>query len=176
MEFFVSKNTIVIPNVEKDKSAVEFELINGVLFFKEKTYSGIANEFYSSGKLKTKSEYYQGKRYGTYKGWYESGNKWFERFYTNGLKSQIHRGWYLNGNQMFEYYFNTKGLYHGSVKDWHENEIVAKHFNFVDGVEDGSQKMWDLSGKITANFYTVNRDRHGLIGLKKCVSILHKNE
>tara|TARA_B110000091_G_scaffold214451_1_gene268007 strand:+ start:5555 stop:6085 length:531 start_codon:yes stop_codon:yes gene_type:complete len=176
VEVFVSKNTIVIPNVEKERLAVEFELINGVLFFKEKAYSGIVNEFYSEGSIKTKSEYYQGKRQGFYSGWYVNGNKWFQRFYTNGLKSKIHLGWYLNGNQMFEYQFNTKGLYHGSVKDWHEKGMLAKHFNFVDGVEEGSQKMWDFSGKITANFYTVNSDRHGLIGLKKCVSVVHKNE
>jgi len=171
-----SKNTIVIPNVEKDQGIVEFELINGILLFKKKPYSGIINEFYSKGSIKTKSEYYQGKRQGFYNGWYVNGNKWFERFYTNGLKSQVHRGWYLMGNQKFEYHFNTIGLYDGSVKDWYESGILSKHFNFVDGVEEGSQKMWSFSGKITANFYTVNNDRHGLIGLKKCISVTHKNE
>jgi antitoxin component YwqK of YwqJK toxin-antitoxin module len=53
---------------------------------------------------------------------------------------------------------------------------LAQHFNFVDGVEDGHQKMWNLSGKITANFFLVNNDRHGLIGLKKCVSVVCENE
>ena len=176
MKISASKNTIVIPTLEKDRGVVEFELINGILLFKEKPYSGIINEFYSEGSIKTKSEYYQGKRQGFYNGWYVNGNKWFERFYTNGLKSQIHRGWYLNGNQMFEYHFNKIGLYDGSVKDWFESGTLSKHFNFVYGVEEGSQKMWNFSGKITANFYTVNSDRHGLIGLKKCVSVTHKNE
>ena len=77
---------------------------------------------------------------------------------------------------MFEYHFNKIGLYDGSVKDWYESGTLSKHFNFVYGVEEGSQKMWNFSGKITANFYTVNSDRHGLIGLKKCVSVTHKNE
>jgi antitoxin component YwqK of YwqJK toxin-antitoxin module len=176
MKISTSNIKIVIPNVEKDRIAVEFELINGVLFFKEKAYSGIVNEFYSSKNIKTKSEYYKGKRHGFYKGWYMNGNKWFQRFYTKGLKSNIHRGWYLNGNQMFEYQFNKNGLYDGSVKDWHEKGILGKHFNFVNGIQEGSQKMWDLSGKISANFYAVNRDRHGLIGLKKCVSVIHKDE
>ncbi len=33
--------------------------------------------------------------------------------------------------------------------------------------------MWDFKGRIKANFYTVANERHGLIGLKKCVSVLH---
>ncbi|WP_282072950.1 hypothetical protein [Polaribacter atrinae] len=73
---------------------------------------------------------------------------------------------------MFEYHISDKGVYDGSVKDWHYNGQLAKHFNFVDGKETGSQKMWNANGKIRANFYTVNGDRHGLIGLKNCVSVL----
>ena len=42
----------------------------------------------------------------------------------------------------------------------------------MEGKERGSQKMWDLDGKITANFYTVENERHGLIGLKNCISNL----
>lgn len=176
MKISASKNILVIPNVEKDRKAVEFKLINGVLRFKGKAYSGVVNEFYVGGSLKTASEYDQGKRQGFYRGWYANGKKWFERFYTKGLKSQVHRGWYANGNQMFEYHFNSNGRYDGSVKEWHTDGTLAQHFNFVDGVENGHQRMWNLSGKITANFFTVNNDRHGLIGLKKCVSVVHKNE
>ena len=73
---------------------------------------------------------------------------------------------------MFLYHFNNKGRYHGAVKDWHSNGILGKHFNFMEGKERGSQKMWDLDGKITANFYTVENERHGLIGLKNCISNL----
>jgi antitoxin component YwqK of YwqJK toxin-antitoxin module len=75
---------------------------------------------------------------------------------------------------MFEYQLNNKGSYNGSVKDWHYNGQLAKDFNFIDGLENGSQKMWDLKGKIKANFFTVNGERYGLIGLKKCVSVISK--
>ena len=73
---------------------------------------------------------------------------------------------------MFEYQFNDKGVYHGSLKDWHQNGQLAKHFNFKDGKEIGSQRMWKLNGEIRANFYTVKGERHGLIGLKNCVSVI----
>ena len=161
-----------IPLIETNKKNRHLKLNNGVLSFREKAYSGIVNEFYVDGNIKSKSEYYQGKRQGFFNGWYRNGSEWFQRFYNKGLKSDIHIGWHTNGKQMFEYHFNNKGVYHGSVKDWHSNGILGKHFNFVDGKETGSQKMWNLKGKIRANFYTVNNERHGLIGLKNCVSVL----
>ncbi len=169
----ISVDEISIPSIEIDKSKVDLKLNNGILYFRNTPYSGIVNEFYVDGNIKSKSEYYQGKRQGFFKGWYKDGMQWFKRSYVKGLKSGTHKGWHKNGKQMFEYHFNDKGVYHGSVKDWHFNGILAKHFNFVLGKESGSQKMWDLKGKIRANFFTVNAERHGLIGLKKCVSVLH---
>ena len=43
MKISTSKNILVIPNVEKDRKAVEFKLINGVLRFKGMVYSGVVN-------------------------------------------------------------------------------------------------------------------------------------
>ncbi len=53
---------------------------------------------------------------------------------------------------MFVYHFKKTGVYNGSVKDWYANGVLAKSFNFIEGKEAGSQKMWDLKGKIRANF------------------------
>ncbi len=87
IEVSPSTQEIIIPLIEKDKNHTAFKLKNGVLFFHENPYSGVVNEFYNDdGKLKSKSEYYLGKRQGVFNGWYSNGNKWFERFYTNGLK------------------------------------------------------------------------------------------
>jgi len=161
-----------IPSIEINKVNNHLKLKNGILYFEGKQYSGIVNEFYEDENIKSKSEYYQGKRHGFFLGWYRNGEQWFERFYIKGLKSGVHKGWYKNGVQMFEYHFNNKGVYHGVVKDWYTNGMLTKYFNFVQGKESGSQKMWDLKGKLRANFYTINGERHGLIGLKKCVSVL----
>jgi antitoxin component YwqK of YwqJK toxin-antitoxin module len=161
-----------IPSIEINKVNNHLKLKNGILYFEGKQYSGIVNEFYEDENIKSKSEYYKGKRHGFFLGWYRNGEQWFERFYIKGLKSGVHKGWYKNGVQMFEYHFNNKGVYHGVVKDWYTNGMLTKYFNFVQGKESGSQKMWDLKGKLRANFYTINGERHGLIGLKKCVSVL----
>ena len=165
---------IKIPSIKKNKGDAKFKLTNGVLFFDKIPFSGTVNDFYIDGKLKSTSEYYLGKRHHKYFGFYRNGNKWFERFYVNGLKSDEHKGWFENGQQMFHYQFNNKGLYDGFVKDWHLNGTQAKHFNFMKGKESGPQKMWFLNGKIRANFHTINGERHGLIGLKKCISVLSK--
>ncbi|MBU3009961.1 hypothetical protein KO506_00920 [Polaribacter vadi] len=166
-------NEIQIPSIEKNKNNSNFKLKNGVLCFNDKPYSGIVNEFYVDGNLKSYSEYYQGKREGKYFGFYPDKKKWFERYYAKGIKINRHNGWFKNEQQMFDYQFNDKGVYNGFVKDWYSNGQIAKHFNFTDGKESGSQKMWQPSGKIKANFYTVNGDRHGLIGLKNCVSVVN---
>ena len=163
---------IRVSSEEKNKNNIDFKLKNGVLFLKQKAYSGVLKTLYANGNLKSKSTYYQGKRYGVYKGWYLNGAKWFTRFYTDGLKTGTHLGWFRSGQQQFEYHFNKKGVYHGTVKDWHKNGVLAKYFNFKEGKEVGSQEMWGFDGEIRANFFTVNGERHGLIGLKKCISVL----
>lgn len=162
---------IDIPSETKDRSDASFQLKNGVLYFKEQPYSGTVHQFYQDKSLKSIATYFLGKREGKYLGYYPNQNKWFERYYSKGIKIKTHKAWYQNGQQMFEYQFNNQGVYDGYVKDWHFNGQLAKHFNFIDGKEVGSQKMWKSTGKISANFYTVQGDRHGLIGLKNCVSV-----
>ncbi len=171
-----SAEEIVIPAIEKNKKDVSFKLKNGILYFDIKPFSGIVKEFYSEKKLKSTSEYYQGKKQGVFKAWYVNGNKWFQRFYTNGLKSGVHIGWFDNGKPMFKYHFNTKGVYNGRVSEWYKNGMLLKEFHFIEGKEEGSQKMWQPSGKIRANFVTKKGERFGLIGLKKCYSIPTENE
>ncbi len=167
----ITVKPFVIPSIEKNISDVRFELINGVLLFNKTPYSGILNEYYKGVKLKSKSQYFEGKREGYYKGWYVNGNKWFERTYKKGIKIGTHLGWYINKRKMFEYHFNMKGAYHGTVKEWYKNKQLLKVFNYVEGKEDGSQKMWKENGKIKANFVVKNGERFGLIGLKKCYSV-----
>ncbi|MCL7753464.1 hypothetical protein [Polaribacter sp. Z022] len=165
---------IKIPSITKNKNDVNFSLKNGILFYENKVYSGVINDFYDNGNIKSTSQYFEGKREGKYFGWYLNKNKSFQRFYKNGIKTGTHLGWFKDGSKMFEYQLNNKGVYHGYVKDWHQNGQIAKHFNFIDGKENGSQKMWQLNGKIRANFYTINNERHGLIGLKNCVSVINE--
>ena len=82
-EKIFSIDEIKIPLIETNKKNRHLKLNNGVLSFREKAYSGIVNEFYVDGNIKSKSEYYQGKRQGFFNGWYRNGSEWFQRFYNN---------------------------------------------------------------------------------------------
>ena len=107
---------------------LNFELKNGVLLYDGTPYCGIVNEHYPNESLKSKSEYFQGKRHGYYFGWYVNGQTWFKRYYKHGLKTGVHMGWFKNEKQMFEYNFNDEGAYHGAVKDWYANGTLANWF------------------------------------------------
>ncbi len=162
--------------IEKNINDLSFSLVNGVLLYQDKPYSGIVNELYSDRNFKTKSEYLEGERSGYYKGWYSDGSKQFDRYYKKGLKVGIHIGWYKNNQKMFEFHFNDSGEYNGSVKEWYVNGILSSSFNYTNGIEEGSQQMWQPNGKIRANYVARNGERFGLIGLKKCYSVNTKNE
>jgi antitoxin component YwqK of YwqJK toxin-antitoxin module len=50
-------------------------------------------------------------------------------------------------------------------------------FNYKNGKETGSQRLWKPDGSIKANYEVVNGERFGLIGLKKCYTVtVDKNE
>lgn len=171
-----TRNTVDTNVQERNRSDSQFDLDNGVLFYKKEPYSGIVNSFYKTGELKAKSVYFKGKRNGFYNGWYENGDVFFERFYKNGFKYGEHKGWYKNGQLSFVYYFNELGEYNGEIKEWYENGQLLRAFNYVKGREEGNQKMWQPNGKIRANYVTKNGERFGLIGLKKCYTINTENE
>ena len=77
----------------------------------------------------------------------------------------------------FEYHFNKKGEFHGIVKEWYKSGQIFRDFNYFAGKELGRQRMWKYDGTIKANYEVVNRDRFGLIGLKKCYTVtVNKDE
>ena len=153
-----------------------FKLKNGVLLYKNHPFSGAVKAFDSLVKATITSPYLKGKKHGEEKKEYDNKQLAEVRFYTNGTKTDIHKGWWENGLQKFEYHFNSEGKYNGKVKEWYNNGQIFKEFHFNNGIEDGSQKMWQSDGKIRANFVTKKGERFGLIGLKKCYSVNIEDE
>ncbi len=167
--FSCKKQTIqkqpIVYNKEK------FYYVNGVLHFEATPFSGVLVSYDEVNKTNSSVEYSNGKKHGIEIKKYTNDSLAEQRFYTKGIKTGIHRGWWRNGTLKFEYPFNKKGAYHGNVKDWYKNGQVYKDFNYANGKESGSQRMWQSDGKIRANFVTKNGERFGLIGLKKCYTI-----
>ena len=52
----------------------------------------------------------------------------------------------------------------------HEQQII-KSFNYVNGYENGSQKLWFNNGEVKSNYVIKNNRRYGLLGTKNCVNV-----
>ena len=70
------------------------------------------------------------------------------------------------------YVFDNNGRYNGKVEEWYVNGQKLREFNYTEGLENGKQKLWDLDGNIKANYEVINGERYGLIGLKKCFTVI----
>ena len=63
--------------------------------------------------------------------------------------------------------------YNGSLKEWNRKGQIIKSFNYVNGYENGSQKLWFDNGEVRSNYVIKNNRRYGLLGTKNCI-IQHK--
>jgi len=56
----------------------------------------------------------------------------------------------------------------GESAEWFSNGQIVRQFSYVDGKEEGPQKMWYEDGSIRANYVVKNGKRYGSIGAKGC--------
>ncbi len=161
------KSTVLV--VPKEDS--NLVLKNGKLFYQENTFSGIVLDSNRFSQMKKRTSYINGRKHGKEVKKYFNDSLAELRMYNRGVKVGIHKGWWPNGNKKFEFYFNEKGFYHGSLKEWYVNGKLLKSFNYKDGKEQGSQKIWKQNGKIATNYVADDGERYGLIGLKKCYTV-----
>ena len=157
--------------IEIKASNPNLVLDNGVLLYNDVPFNGNLVTHFSNGKLKSDIQYENGRKYGFEKHWFANGDLSIERYYTKGVKTGNHKGWWENRNPKFVYLFNKKGAYNGNIREWYARGQFVKDFNYIDGQEVGSQRLWKPDGKIKANYEVLNGERFGLIGLKKCYTI-----
>lgn len=159
-------------NVEESKEVLKTDanlhIENGVTFYEDAPYSGTVISYYKTDSLAYRASYYQGRKQGKEEKWHSNGVLAVERFYNKGIKVGLHRGWWENSHLKFEFYFDDKGAYHGTAKEWFVDGTLYRDFNYVHGKEEGSQKLYKPNGNIRANYVVRNGERYGLIGLKRC--------
>lgn len=174
--FYTCQDTKKIPLKEVQSNDIYLVLKNGILLYKNEPFTGLYKEFDSVNQTYNLSTYVLGKKEGLEKKNYTNNLLAEERFYKKGLKTGIHKGFWQDGSVKFEYHFNEEGVYHGSFKEWSPNGQIIKEFNYDNGKEKGTQRMWNTNGTIRANYIVKYGERFGLIGLKKCYTIDIKNE
>ena len=157
------KNPILVLHTDK-----ELTVSQGITSYKGKALTGKIVAYSSKKMLLYSCDYTNGRKNGEEKKWHSNGLKEMYRLYSKGVKIGVHKGWWENSNKKFEYHFNSSGAYQGEVKEWFRDGTVYRTFNYLNGREDGSQKMYKPDGSIRANYVVVAGERFGLIGLKTC--------
>lgn len=146
---------------------------NGVLFYKEKEFSGEVITLAENGDTIKKESYVNGKLDGESVKWYGYGVLEETRYYHLGRKAGTHTGYWPDRSKRFEYHFEND-LAEGNQKDWTENGMLWRDFNYKNGQEDGLQRMWYENGKLRMNYQIINGRRYGLQGVKNCNGVSEK--
>lgn len=163
---------VAAPQVKEDQ-IITVDLLErqGALFYYDnEPFTGLAQEFYPSGELKSTAHFREGSREGKQYTYAEKGGILSVRNYKDNKKHGHHLGWWPNGHEKFSYHFSN-GLQEGESLEWFENGGIFRAMNYKAGQEEGSQKMWEEDGAIRANYVVKNGRRYGLIGLKNCKSV-----
>jgi antitoxin component YwqK of YwqJK toxin-antitoxin module len=164
-------NTIVIPTDTIIVPVSNASMKNGVLFFKDKPFSGVVLHYFDSTKQpQSVQSFFNGKEEGWLFTYYPNGNKESKRYFHLGEKDSVHTGWWDNGNNRFEYHF-TKGQYNGLFKEWYRNSGNAlTEIVYVNGV-DVSGKSWRENGKLFTNFINKDGRHYGLQNSQPCYTV-----
>jgi len=151
-------------------------IMTGIVTYDSGPFSGSIMEYHSNGQIKSKKQYWEGKRQGESSGYYEDGTVAHLRAYKKGEKHGTHIGWYPDGKMKFKYIFDD-GLSTGTHFEWYADGHPFKQMNYEDGLELGSQKVWSMGRKMRANYVVrENGRKYGLVGLKRCTNINTKAE
>jgi len=92
------------------------------------------------------------------------------RFYCKGKKHGRQVSFWENGNKRFEF-IAQNDVYAGELKEWNIDGKLIHLAHFVNGQEEGEQKMWYANGKIRANYIMIKGRRYGLLGTKNCKNV-----
>lgn len=162
-----SKNESRIPNKFVLKSSKEITIVNDVVYFNLKKYSGHLYELYPSKDSVSSEGFVNGQLDGICKKWYPNKQLMEERTYLNGGKNGKQVAYWENGNKRFEF-IAKKDAYEGEMREWTSEGELTHLANYKDGQEEGIQKLWYENGKIRANYIMIKGKRYGLLGTKVC--------
>ncbi len=159
-----------VPSLKVNKNDTHIKVINGLVYYNKKLFSGVLTGNYADGKKRSYTEYFEGGKWGKELIWYYNGQLYTERYYTVGMKDSVNKGYWPNGNRKFEYFF-SKGNYNGSFKEWYPDGKLSIWMNYKNGKEEGSQKGWRENGKLFINYVVKNGKTYGVVKSRLCYSV-----
>jgi len=119
----------------------------GVYYQNGKPYSGVLNEYYPNGKVKTELNLKNGLKVGRVKIFSEKGQLAEIRSFK---KNEMHGTWVVyNEKGMKTSIANYKnGLKHGKWIIWNDNGILIYELYYTKGEKSGTWKSYDESGSL----------------------------
>jgi antitoxin component YwqK of YwqJK toxin-antitoxin module len=99
---------------------------DGLYYYKDKPFTGVAVAFSDGSKLEAEQEYRDGMHWGVAREWFRDGSLYLDAQFARGLLHGIRREWYPDGRQasqeVFEYGTRLMG------KKWDENGNLVEDF------------------------------------------------
>ena len=164
-------NDLQVPSHFMLKSSHDISLKNDMAFFKKGTYDGYLYQLYPNGKDTLSMEgYVNGHLSGCNKKWFSNKQLMEVRYYSKGKKNGKQIAYWPNGYKRFEFVAKDDS-YEGELQEWSQHGHLFHLANFVNGQEEGVQKMWYENGKIKANYVIMSGKRYGLLGTKNCKNV-----
>lgn len=167
----IKVNEQTVPSRYLMKSINNISKKNDTIFLNGEKYNGFLFQLSPNGNDTIAMEgYVNGLLSGDQKKWFPKKQLMEERYYRKGKKNGKQIAYWPNGNKRFE--FEAKDdAYEGELREWSVNGHLFHLANFVNGQEEGAQKMWYDNGKIRANYVIISGKRYGLLGTKNCKNV-----
>jgi antitoxin component YwqK of YwqJK toxin-antitoxin module len=161
------RNTPEAPDVFVNAATNGFVQRQGVLYWKNKPFSGNQYALYATGDTAFVTPFYNGREYGVAKQWYANRQLKEVRHFVHGRKTGVHTGWWENGQLQFVYHF-SEDAFEGAVQEWYSNGRLFRQMHYTNGTENGLQQIWQPNGSVFANYEALNGRNYGLTGTMHC--------
>ena len=152
------------------KSSKKITVLNDVVHWNNKKYSGFLYELYPNKDTLSSEGFINGELSGICRKWYPNKQLMEERLYTGGRKNGKQVAYWDNGKKRFEF-IAKNDAYEGELSEWTFDGKLSHLAHYKAGQEEGSQKLWYDNGKIKANYVIINGKRYGLLGTKNCKNV-----
>jgi len=165
-----SLSTRKVAELVINKSKLELRPLEGLVYYKDKPFTGTSVEQYSPIQLAVSIQYINGKKEGLYQKWYPDGQLSFESNYINGRQEGLTKTWWKNGVLRSKSTFRN-GVADGEQLQWYISGAKFKRMTIVNGKEEGLQQAWRENGKIYNNYEAKNGRIFGLKRANLCYQL-----
>ena len=102
--------------------------------------------WYQNGQIHRKSNWVEGNLNGLQLAWYENGERKWRANWKNGHKHGICFGWFPDGRKKWESYYKDDKK-HGLCSAWYENGNKERESSWKNGEKNGLFSGWFKNGK-----------------------------